>query len=254
MLVSLMYFIPDAKAVTAQLKVDHGLDRLLGHSTVARETMRGPGGHQGILLADANCTLERLTFADATQRWSTRFGYTSLVGTNNDTPAMPTALARPEQLAGDSIRLLDGQVWMIPKLREWRCGDTAESLRYSIRLPRVMQQSPEDGSFVLGDVVDTYRTLWESSLEIANSMFQKIAGGEAVELPDDQVWAFMVRLMAINYRVDASVLSHLRLLTPELSGQIVCMALDWDTLRAHLKNLQGRRMSGGTKPESGERP
>lgn len=244
----MLFFVPNAKSMTAEIRKEHGLDRLLS-STQHRETTNGPDG-SGILIADGTQHPDYMHYSPNLQTWSPRFGRTSMVGTWNEKPVTPAMLKREIQVEGDDLELLDGHRWKIPRLRKWL--DEDEQCQFSPELPRVMQRSATTGRFVLGSVIPKYRDLWEQSLKIAQTMFSQLAQTESASLEDSEVEFFVCEVLAANYRVDADVISHLQLLTPEISGAIVRSALDWDTLRAHLKNRLRRRISGGTSSASGD--
>jgi hypothetical protein len=231
----MLYFVPNAKSLSASLRTEHGLDRLLA-SSQCRETFQGPDG-PGLLIAEATAGADYLHYTADKQTWSKRFGYTSLVGTWDDQPITPAQLARPKLIEGEQIELLDGHRWQVPRLRQWRDED---QLRWEHALPRVMQQSQTTGRFVLGSVIPKYRQLWETSLRIADSMFGQLQAADSAELEDSVVEQFACDLLAANYRVDASVISHLQLLTPELCGAVIRAGLDWETLRAAIKNRLSR--------------
>ena len=237
----MLYFVPNAKALTAELRREHALDRLLDGAQ-HRETVNGPDGN-GILIGDASLPPDYMHYTPAKQTWSKRFGLSSWVGTWNDRPVTPASLARSQLLDGPAVELLDGNRWQVPTLRKWVDADA--SLDFSNELPRVMQRSQSTGRFVLGAVIPKYRELWEQSLKIADNMFAQLAQSESAALDDSEVEHFVCDVLAANYRVDADVISHLQLLTPEICGAIVRSALDWDTLRAHLKNRLSRQLSGG---------
>ncbi len=160
-----IYFIPAANAMSQELLQQHGLDRLIGPSTTSVQTFSGPGGVTGMLVADASVPTEMVAYVADKQTWSPRFGYTSLVGTYNDHPPTEAELARDQQVGGTSVKLLDNTHWNVPILRAWREGDTLE---YDARLPRVMQQCRNTGTWLVTHVVPQYRELWELSLEIAD--------------------------------------------------------------------------------------
>ncbi len=246
----LIYYLPGERANRPGLLAEHGLDRLVA-SPHFRESMRGPGGQgAGLLVADAAVVADRLRIDDS-QIWSPRFGFTSYVGHWPEHVPTPATLARDKQLPGDAIELLDGHAWTIPKLRAWTDTDT---LQFHCELPRVMQQSQESGKLVLTRVIPGYRALWEYSLVIGQSLFDQLSGLEqrdAAELDDSQAGQFSSDLLAVNYHVDASVISHLELLSPELWAEVVRAALDWGTLRHHLKNRLSRLNSGGTNTAPG---
>ena len=243
-----LFFVPGAQAVTAELLKEHGLDHLLG-SVEHRHTFSGPpGGVAGLLIANNDCPVERLCFDDAKQTWSKRFGLTSLVGTWNDAPTSPAELVREKLLAGSDVKLLDGEHWHVPVLRRYR---EEAVLQFKCELPRVMQQCTETGKWILGNVVPKYKELWDESIAIASTLFQQLQGSTTAELEWKQVFDFAVKLLAVNYRVDASVLSHLQNLHPDIAGDIVQAALDWPSMRAHLKNELSRLTPGGSTSESG---
>lgn len=246
----MLYFVPNAKSLSANLRTEHGLDRLLAKAQ-SRETYQGPAG-AGLLIAESSANADYVHFDAAKQTWSPRFGFTSLVGTWNDKPITPDSLKREQLIDGESIELLDGHPWQVPRLRQWRDEDAL--IQFDNKLPRVMQQSLESGRFILGAVIPRYRQLWDASLQIAESMFAQLAQRDCAELEDTMVEQFACELLAANYRVDASVISHLQLFTPEITGAVIRAGLDWDTLRAHLKNRLRRRASGGMSSESGATP
>lgn len=248
----LLYFLPGVQAVSKAALADHGLLELLGR-TAERQTFAGPRGG-GMLLADADIPAELLSYSADAQVWSERYGLDSLVGTWHDHPVSPSSLTRPQQIDGLELELLDGNRWLIPQLRQWRTGDADHQIITDCCLPRVMQQSAATGRFILGEVVPRYRQLWDRSLDIAQQIFGQLTSGESAQLDDDHVNQFVIDLLAINYHVDASTVSHLQLLTPDHCGQIVAAALDLATLRHSLKNLSRRRSSGGTNTESGATP
>jgi hypothetical protein len=246
----LLFFIPDAKSLTGELRRQHGLDRLV-QSPQSRETFSGPGGVPGLIVADGDTPAERVAYRAEQQTWSKRYGMTSQVGTWNDLAITPDQLVRRQAMAGTDVQLLDSQHWTVPILRSWKDGD---SIWHECQLPRVMQQCAETGSWLITAVVPQYRELWDESLEIGDALFDQLRTGSAAELEWSRVFAFACKLLAVNYRIDASVLSHLQLLQPDLAAEIVRAALDWDTLRAHLKNRLSRLVSGGTSTESGATP
>lgn len=246
----LLFFVPGAKAMSAQLLQEHGLDFLDG-KTVTRETFRGPRG-AGLLIAHNSVAAEQLAYHADKQTWSTRFGKTSLVGTYNEGwPVTPESLARENQLPGPSVTLLDGNEWQIPRLREWRLDDTIVAEH---KLPRVISQSQTSGQFILGQVIPKYRDLWEQSLAIFQSLYHQITNTPGPALEDSNVMHFACSLLKVNYRLDVSIISHLQLVGEKELAAIIREALDIERLRNHLKNLLSRRTSGGTNSDTGETP
>ena len=238
---TLMLFLPGAKALTPELTAQHSIDDLFSARSF-RETFNGPGG-PGLLVSSRDCSPERLVYSSEQQRWSPRFGVTSLVGTWLDHQPTPEELARPKQLPGKELTLLDGQVWLVPQLRAWHMGSSLPITE--IRLPRVMQQCTTTGRMVRGRVVPSYQQIWERSCEVANTILGRGS------LDDSLLNGFALDLLAVNYRVDQSVASHLEIVSEELAGEIIMSALDMKTFEGLIKNLVSRSESSGTPTESG---
>jgi hypothetical protein len=247
-----LFFIPNVNAMSHDLIVEHGLDRIIGISYQSQQTFQGPGGVPGMLIASNDVPATRLRCTEAEQTWSKRYGFTSLVGTWND--ALPTAeeLRRETVLNGGDVQLLDGSSWHVPTLRAWRDGDNL--LEYDIRLPRVLQQCADTGRWLVTKVVPQYAQLWDASINIAEKLLGQLRDQDSAALDYSDLFDFAVALLAVNYRVDASILSHLGVLQPDLAAQIARHALDWPTLETNLKNVLSRRLSGGTNTESGATP
>jgi hypothetical protein len=243
----MLYFLPGAKALHPGLLAQHGLDSLLA-SPQSRETSQGPDG-AGLLVCDQQYKSSYLRHDSHQQSWSRRYGYDSQVGTWHDQPPDPSALAKPDQIDGGHVRLLDGNQWLIPTLRRWQCDET--NIEYRCMLPRVMRQSPDTGDYILDQVIPHYRELWDTACTIADELFAQLQESTTAHVPYDEFIAFAHRLLAVNYRVDPSVISHLGLLSQDIAETIIGIALDWDTLRDHLKKELGRRASGGTTSAAG---
>lgn len=243
----LLFFIPGAQAVTAELLQQHGLTELLPTSRQSRSTMDGVDGVPGLLLASDKTSLDRLVVDKSKQSWSPRFGCSSMVGHWNDDPPTLDDFRRDQQHDGIAVKLLDGAEWLVPVLREWR-----EDLSWAPTLPRVMQQCAKTGQFLLGAVVPQHRELWETSLQIAHELLEQLRTADAGHIDYARLFNFAIDVLRVNYRVDASIVSHLCLLTPELGATIVRAALDWESFRNHLKNAPSRLPPAvGTDTKSG---
>lgn len=243
----ILIYIPGVKALTPELTQQHNLDALFPRRSF-REVLSGPSG-QGIIVSSGETSLELITYDVAKQRWSPRFGCNSMVGTWSDLPTpTPEDLAKPKQLPGPKIELLDGTLWTVPLLRSWYESDGPV---YGIRLPRVTQQDPVTGCLVPGRVVATYAQLWERSLKLFDSLVA--GGGDAKpgQLSDQEAQLFALELLQINYWLDTSVISHLGLLTSEHCGRIIHLAFDIAGFEGCLKNLLSRSPSSGTNTACG---
>lgn len=246
-----LFFIPGVNAMSHDLLVQHGLDRIVGESYQSQQTFNGPGGVAGIVIAANDVPSDRVRHVADQQTWSKRFGFTSSVGTWNDALPTVTELQRETVLAGSDVALLDG-AWHVPILRAWREGDRL--LEYDVRLPRVLQQCTETGAWIVTRVVPQYAKLWDASVTIAEKLLAQLRGQDSAGLELTDLFDFAVAVLQVNYRIDASVLSHLGVLEPDMAVRIVRQALDWPTLENQLKNVLRRRASGGTNTVSGATP
>lgn len=246
-----LFFVPNERAITSELLVTHGLDRLVPRPQSRYSAGGGPQGATGLLIADESVPMDRLAVDESQQAWSARFGMTSLVGTWLDAPPTAEELQRDRGIAGSAVSLLDGHSWQVPILRKWSPDSIVD---WTCQLPRVMEQCAQSGAWLITAVVPEYRALWDHSMRIAQALFDQLSDRDAAELDWSDLFDFAVAVLKVNYHVDASVLSHLQILQPDLAAEIVQAALDWPTLRASLKNALSRHASGGTNTESGATP
>ena len=239
-----LYFLPGANALSESLLAEHGLADLIGSTRTEQQTFRGPGGAAGIIVSGGELTTDQLLPDETRGRWSRRSGYTSLVGTWNDAPPTELELQRTPMVDGEAVTLLDGHAWRIPRLRKWR---TDKIMSWEPALPRLLTQDFDSGQWALGDVVPQYARIWETSFAIVSDM---VGSGD---LDWETRLNYAADLLAINYRIDKSLLAHLRLLTIDNAAEIIRCALDWPSLEDQIKKEFGR-LHGGINTESGATP
>jgi len=168
------------------------------------------------------------------------------IGYWNDNRPTAKTLAKPKQLDGETVKLLDGESWIVPKLREYAETDSAK-LVYHQKLPSLLDYA-DDGMLIIGDVVPEYREVWEKSLAIADAL----TGGDnegTVSLADQL--EFAGPLLGINYYVSMFELTMLGIIGGEEAKAIVRAALDFNSLEERIKNVLSRHSSGGTNTTTG---
>lgn len=259
----LLYFIPDARAFTPQTLSEHGLDGVIDRPA-RREVMRGPTGSAGLLIAQAGIPIDRLVYDDDRHVWRRRPGTEAWVGYDPDHRPTPAELQRPTLVPGPSLELGDGCRWVIPQLRTFDPNQLSGPISYTCSLDRVLDQDPETGNLVPGDVVPCYTSIWNTGLQIGQAMFDQLrSDGRATSAGIDNAVLddFCADLLSLNYRVEKTELALLRLLTLNLSAAVMRAALDWDTLQANLGNRLRRAVRPGApndsidgSTESGEMP
>lgn len=249
----MIYFIPNAKVVCRELLEIHGLQTLVT-SAQSRETMRGPNDGPGLLVASGNLPADQMSFAPDRQTWKKRFGSDAWIGIDLDAPKqLHRDLLRDKQVRGQSIILSDGNAWLVPVLRSFDANQLDGPFAYRVNLERVLEQDPETGRMVPGDVIPQYEDVWEQALEIGDCLLKQVTqGANAATLDDELLEDFVANVLHINYRLHKPELSLLKLLTTETLVRVMQIAIDWDTLETNLKNRVSRLVSGGTNTESGE--
>lgn len=246
----LIYFVPHAQTLNDQVIASHGLAPLLKPGRRNRSTTRGPGNQPGLFILDDHYNADLVRYEPENQRWTKRYGFDSFVGTWNQLPPTnPTDLQRADALPGVPVTLLDGQVWTIPLVREYHTDD---ALKARTPLPRILQQDPDNGRLVEGAVVPQYSTLWERSLAVTQMIFDQITKGTSAEIDDALAEQLVLDLLSTNYQVDASVVTHLQLLTQKYFADIIRAALDVATLEAAIKKLPRRSESNGITTTAGD--
>lgn len=248
----MLYFIPNGKALSTALLKQHGLDGLIA-SGQGRETMRGPTDGPGILIASGNVPMPHLTYDPAGQVWQRRFGSDAWVGYVKSDPPSSQTLQRDKTIRGESIILADGNAYCVPLLRSFDPNQLEGAFTYQINLDRVLEQDPETGRMVPGDVIPEYSEVWNQALQIGDCVLTQVTRGAsgAATLEDGVLEDFVANVLAMNYRVHKPELSILKLLTVELSVQVMQMAIDWKTLQANLKNRLSRLRLSGSDTKSG---
>lgn len=241
----MLYFIDGKRNGGAKVYAEHGLTDLL-ESPVCREYLAsGPGGKSGIVIASGG---DVPRYDAAKQTWSRRFGQEgSYVGCWNDNRPGPEQLARKEQLPGAELRFLDGKMWLVPVLRQWR--DKEDRVVFATALPTILQRSPLTGRLVSGAVVLPLQSLWSRSCEIASALISQSKGG-SLTIDTDELDGYIADLLAVNYRVTLDEISLLGLLDIDLYRKILFASLDWDRMRALVGNLQRRLIVAGTQAMS----
>lgn len=217
--------------------------------------MRGPDDSGGLIVAAGNVEATELRYDPGMQVWTRRFGSDAWIGLTRNRTYRPADFARDTHVRGESLILLDGNAWTIPRLVAYDPDQLDGPFVYSCLLDRTLAQDPDTGRLVPGAVTPQYREVWDAALAIGDNLLSQITGGKnTAELPEDAEERFIAQLLGLNYRVDTPEISALGLLSSSLARRIIRIGIDLDTLETNLKNRLSRRVSGGTNTASGELP
>ena len=239
----MMYFLENQKAATAENLKSAGIQHLLP-SPASREHAKGPGGKPGVLVVDDSIKVDRIYNSDS-QTWARRFGSDGCyVGFWNDKPPTPLELMRPDAKPGTGVKLLDGNEWVVPVLRQYR--EDGGQIKFDCKLPTVFKQDEETGRMVTGEVTRQYRDVWNDACAIADRFIEEMKGG-TIEIDTDVYDRFIGDVIGINYRVGLPEISVLGLLDLDCYSRVMFASLDWDRLRMLVGNVQRQQMAGATE-------
>ncbi len=159
------------------------------------------------------------------------------VGYWKESPPQPFDLARANQLSGYTIRLADGNTWLVPTVRYF--DEAACQLKSN--LPCYLDLD-ETGRPIPGQVVAAYAQLWELTAPYAEQMLATGDGGPDVS--NEDIYQAARTLLQVNYVMDFVELVQLQLLTTEqLAHNIVALAVDWPTYLRWRETLKKTELS-----------
>lgn len=150
------------------------------------------------------------------------------VGYWNKAKPTPDDLLRSPYLPGHSVKLADGQDWIIPLVRRF---DTVELVTTS-SLPTYMEQD-DDGNWHRGPVLETHAHLWDATQPIADALLAEYVHKQPPRVNDADIFTAIEALLGANYVVSGGELSAMRALTSEANTHAAVMAAcDWPSFMA----------------------
>ena len=248
-----IYFLPGKVAWRPEMAAEYKLDEVLEGPPRRREITVGPGGKSGLLIGDKSLTDAQLEYHPNQQTWKPRFGSDAWIGFTTDAPPKPLSLERAHMIPGKPLTLGDGQSWMVPELRMFDRSEGSESLLWTCTLEQTIDQDPQTGRLILGEVVPRYADVWEMACTVGDAIESQIMQGQDAKVPDEIANMLPIRLLSLNYRVGAPEVMVLKLLSTLTLPRITQIGLDIDTLRRNLGNVHRRILaSGALDTKSGE--
>lgn len=255
-----LYFVPGHRLTRREELADVGLDRVIDLPSFANISANGPGGSGGTLIVDKSSgdavplvKLEHQVWDKVVDRDSgdPRFW----VGYFREERPTQDSLVRKFVLPGAPLKMLDGNEWTIPILREWNLTDDETEIIAGTPLPRMIGCDAA-GRVCKGDVRPEYRGIWQRSWEFHVSVFSQMTSEDIdVEVPLVDMYELAVDILNLNYRVLGPELRALDVMSTEEAHQIIRKALDWEGYLHSAKNLLGRLdESDTTSPSGSKRP
>lgn len=221
-----LYFLPNVSRSNLDAVVkQRGLGYAFDGGRASRECQSGPGGMPGLILADAQRLgdLEAGYYPDR-QTWRQIPGVDAWVGYFTARKPIAADLARPKQLQGHFVELLDGGHWLVPMARSYI--EEESELRYLCMLPERATLNAQ-GQWAPGPVIDRFAPLWAIGERWVDKGMAGTKYGDGVR---DSVAA-----MQVNYvlgEVEADVLG---LFTADHIKEVLDAVIDTPTLRAWQK-------------------
>lgn len=187
-----------------------GLAHLSAERMRVRGVSGGPGGTNGVVIADRDqVDAGQVGYWPDKQTWRKIPQASAWCGYSNDAKPGPADLARCEVVAGEDVRLGDGNLWHVP-----------HAIDYSgPGLPRVMQLD-DNGHWVPGDIVTERRALWKLAWDWREAIDALCAwrdergsfdGFTDERMTFDWIFSRSVQVLQANYVIGAAEASILGL-------------------------------------------
>lgn len=197
---------------------------LVGEVAIQEMPGSGPGGASGTMLVPLVPGGEppvRLGYHPDRQDWH-QIGDAYWLGIDRECPPMPIELTRRKTIGGYWMELGDGQLWAVPILRR----------------PNASTELPcsfgwDAGGRFQETVRGDYRQLWEDTGEIV----EWFLSGQIRDLPFvkenlPRIIDWCVRILAVNYRFDRVLQTHLAPIGSQDWALLLGYAIDWATAQA----------------------
>lgn len=226
----------------------HGL-RYAIDKHVHQPVRRGPDGHAGIVLANADLHDTPPKFLPQSQTWRPKVGQPEVwIGYTNPDPPRMDHLARRQQLAGRVIGLCDGSSVVVPIARRFVSHE--ESFLWSVALPQSLGRN-EYGDWVPQEVVRQYRRLWDLLCEYLDAKEAAIRTASVEE--GDAIWfqfppinEMVIAAFTANYFVGPDEIEICGVYDQRVQREVIDVLCDESTRDAWLKKkLQDLTASGG---------
>ena len=243
----LYFFVTDAQRVGPAEFEAAGLGHALtGEGPDCRQTTAGPDGRGGVVAVPshpnappAKFEKDKQTWRKLPTRWVEGKELTSYVGFYNDRRPGPADLARKRQIAGEAVKLRDGNDYVVPIARSVVRGST---------LPREL---------VLGDDCVTWQPQdlpeFFALCGAAEEAFRLFHDGEAdadgnlqVSIPYDVGMRISVLALQANYRVGPVEVSMLRLFADEDMAKVMRAVCDLDAYEQVMESRAKKESASGS--------
>ena len=211
-----IYYLPGAQTATPADLRERGIHALHGVSYDFLKTTQGPDGSTGIVLFPAGGDHPKRCQPDA-QHWQPCGSY--WIGTWRDANPPPAALERPELVQGHTVKLEDGNDWIIPVARRFPAG-TALPVKLLL----------DDTGHWKAAGLERYAALTAAADHVYTAF---LLDGEPLSLAD--MADIAVQALACNYRLGRWECSALGILSSDNVQAILGALIDLPTILAQVE-------------------
>lgn len=247
-----IYFIatdnPDPKHARALIENAPGFgpDLINSPGSMPRTCIAGPGGRAGFTLPGPGDPWQPGYYPDR-QDWSKVQGLVLAsdepgaqlwIGTSVEPGKSPVPgdFARDDVIPGHLVTLADDQQWLIPVCRKFGRIDV---------LPTRMRFDHAARRWVEGDQLERYVSLSGHAERYYRHVFTTAGGDDelaaTVILPFDEAAAIAAEALAVNYRLNATLIDHLALLTKHNISHILNAMIDMPGIIGLMQKVQADR-------------
>lgn len=256
----LYYLSGGAMGVEIKALQEQGLGYAFDKSLNRREIKGGPDRGDGVLLSDcARVPSELLGYWPEKQTWRKIPGIPANAwsGFYADNRPTPEDLARPEQLPGHWLELLDGRQWLVPMALE--AAENGERWIFDNKIP-VALDLDDEGRWTSGPVLPVYRRFHE----VAEAWFDDcLNAGNSAEAQDDgsyqvklalksDVFESAVQVLSVNYAIGRIEAAMLGLLSEQKAFDVLNCAVDLPGLKELQKKTAAASASSASPAGPGD--
>jgi len=229
-----LYFVPGNRSNVQAVEIGYAFDG--GKVSQTCETMSGPDGQRGTILANRSVPSQLVGHDKQKQTW--RQCGEVWIGYWNDNKPTEKTLKRPVIVPGNAVTLIDGAEWEIPR------GLVFDGASMSQTLPRMLDVD-STGEWIIGDVKPDLAKLWEATCQVYDSWIGRLAAintedGEVSDTSEVSITfadelAMVELCLQTNYRIGRHEIGMLGLLDRDTPSQVLLALIDWPNYMDYIK-------------------
>lgn len=238
-----VYYLPNIARAPIDTLREMGLGYAFEDRVTPAGVTNGPDQQRGLVVADPRLVDEnQIGYFPQRQIWqqipATLPGGSAggWIGMATGVRFRPEDLRREQQIEGHSVRLADGQRWLVPVARKALPIDD-QITRYTIALPHVCGLNAS-GEWTSGHVLARYAPLWQTATQFWDSLVGARVEDGSLRMDFDNVLDAAVLALSCNYRLGKVEASLLGLLTYEHAVEVLEALVDWKTVMDWVKKKE----------------